>query len=112
MKIPIRERKSFSEKNRKKEREILRKTKTKTPRKAPIPGMKKAKAFRFRFFPLIDLYQKRIVYLSVICAWNSCKDCTGSLPSRFALRMPSTVARAMAMVVMYGIRFLIAALRI
>ena len=39
-------------------------------------------------------------------AWNSCRDCTGSLPSRFAERMPSTVAFAAAMVVIYGIRLL------
>ena len=37
---------------------------------------------------------------------------TGSFPSRFAERIPSTVAFAMAMVVIYGILFFTAALRI
>ena len=56
-------------------------------------------------------YRYLIFYLSIMLAWNSCRDCTGSLPSRFAERMPSTVAFAAAMVVIYGIRFLMAALR-
>ena len=54
MKIPVREKESFSEKKRKKSGEILRKTETRPLHETLIPGMKKAKAFRLRLF--LDLY--------------------------------------------------------
>ena len=46
-----------------------------------------------------DKFENIYQFLSVISAWNSCRDFTGSLPSRFAERMPSTVAFAAAIVV-------------
>ena len=110
MKIPVREKESFSEKKAKKERRNLKKNRNRTSARNAYSGHEKSESISPSPFPRSVF--GRILYLSVICAWNSCRDCTGSLPSRFALRIPSTVARAMAMVVMYGIRFLIAALRI
>ena len=59
--------------------------------------------------PAVD----KVFYYSSISLWNSWSDFTPSFPpSSFTLRMPSVVAMAAAMVVMYGILPFTAALRI